>query len=248
VDPKALEPYRGETGTLSGTVRIEGDPPPDTGLRFPPKCTGSQAMYGKLFRVGAENALADVLVAVTGYEGFVPAQGEVLRVTLQGCALSRRTFAGTFGQRIEVADIDSKITEAHVPYLEGSSNRGVLVAVPNGPPVKLYPTIPAASHYVIRDQLRGGFFADVYMLRYATVDVTGLDGRYEIRGIPVGKVHVNALLPVLAKTDGKDIEIKSGDNTLDFTLKFDAKKDIPKTSTSATAPPSTGAVKAPVLR
>ena len=38
--------------------------------------------------------------------------------------------------------------------------------------------------------------------------------------------------PVLAKTDSKDIEIKSGDNTLDFTLTFDAKKDTPKTGAS----------------
>ena len=172
VDLKDVEPYHGETGTLKGTVRIEGDPPPDTGLRFPVKCDESQAMYGKVFRVGPENALADALVAVTGYKASSRA-GEAVKATLRGCALSRRTYAGTFGQRLEVSNLDTTVREVHIPVLEGSSDPQVMVAVPGGSPIRLYPTIPSASHYVIRDQLRGGFFADVYILRYATVDVRG---------------------------------------------------------------------------
>ena len=55
--------------------------------------------------------------------------------------------------------------------------------------------------------------------------MSGLDGRYVIEGLPVGKVRVDALLPVLRKTTGKDIELREGDNTLDLVLTYDAKKD-----------------------
>ena len=68
--------------------------------------------------------------------------------------------------------------------------------------------------------------ADVFVLAYPTTDVTGLDGQYEIQGIPVGKVKVTAYLPVLAKTVEKEIEIKEGNNDLDLMLSFDAKKDL----------------------
>jgi len=57
--------------------------------------------------------------------------------------------------------------------------------------------------------------------------VTGLDGQYQVKRIPVGKVHVGVLLPVLGKTEERDLEIKEGDNTLDLTLHFDAAKDMP---------------------
>src|SRR4051794_9871631 len=57
VDPEGKDPYAGPRGTLKGTLRIEGDPPPDTGLKFPDKCKESAATYGKLFRVGLDKAL-----------------------------------------------------------------------------------------------------------------------------------------------------------------------------------------------
>ena len=55
------------------------------------------------------------------------------------------------------------------------------------------------------------------------------------RCIPVGKVRVDVLLPVIGKGEGREIEIKEGDNTADFTLKFDAKRDMPGAAPSASA-------------
>jgi hypothetical protein len=65
----------------------------------------------------------------------------------------------------------------------------------------------------------------MFVLKFSTLDTTGLDGRYTISGIPVGKVQVSALLPVLDKSSQKDLEIKEGDNTLDFELSYSAKDD-----------------------
>jgi hypothetical protein len=249
VNPKHEKPYSGPKATLKGKVRIEGDPPPDTNLKFPDKCKDAQATYAKLFRVGLDNGLADAMVAVTGTSAFVPADGPVAKATIHGCAVNRRTVAMTYGQRLEIANIDK--LDSYVPYLDGAISRAGMVAVPGGEPVKLYPHEP--GHYMIRDTMPSGLVADVFVLKYATHDVTALDGGYEIKNLPPGKVRVDVFLPVIGKSQGQEFELKEGDNTLDFTLKFDAKKDIPGAAPAASgsasaAPAASGSAKAPPVK
>lgn len=227
VNPNNEEPYKGPMATLRGTVRIKGDPPPSANFTFPAgKCGEAAATYGKLFRVGLEGAVADVLVAVTGYKGFVPARDEAKKVTIHGCAFSRRTVTLTYGQRIEVSNLDQ--IESYMPYLDGAPRRAVMVAVPRGASVKLYP-LENRAHYMIRDELPNPFLtADVFVLNYATHDVTGLDGQYEIQGIPIGKVNVSAFLPAADKVTEQSFELKEGSNTLDLELVYAAKVDDAK--------------------
>lgn len=221
VNPKKEAPYAGPTGTLRGVIKIKGDPPPRDKNAFPVGCGEAAAMYGTLFRMGQDQTLADALVAVTGYEGFVPAKEEAVKVNIRGCAISQRTIVATFGQRIEVYNIDN--TESYMPYLDGAPFRVVMVAIPHGDPIKMYAQEP--GHYMIRDQMGKDFMlADVYVLKYATHAITGLDGRYEISGIPVGKARVSAFLHAADITSEQEIEIKAGDNTADLTLEFDLKK------------------------
>lgn len=235
VNPNNEKPYSGPTATLRGVIRIKGDEAPTAGQRFPVgKCGEAAATYGKLFRVGLDNALADVLVAVTRYKGFVPAATESAKLTIHGCAFNRRTVALAFGQKLEVSNLDK--IESYMPYLDGAPKTAVLVAVPGGAPVVLNALEP--GHYMLRDELPKPFLtADVFVVAYPTHDVTGLDGKYEIKRIPTGKVRVSAFLPSIKKTSEQDIELKEGDNTLDLTLTFDAKKDVPKETKAAPEEP-----------
>src|SRR5262245_21866123 len=76
LNPAEAKPYSGPVGHVSGTVHATGDaPPPDplTLAKIPPgKCEDARAFYGKLFREGPHRELGDVLVTVTGYEGYLP--------------------------------------------------------------------------------------------------------------------------------------------------------------------------------
>lgn len=240
VNSKNQAPYAGPTGTLRGTIRVEGDPPPALSVKLPTgDCAGqAAATHGKLFRVGQGGALADALVAVTGYGAYVPPKGEAAKVTISRCSLSTRTVTATFGQRIEVANLDQ--IESYMPFLDGAPVKAVLVAIPRGDAVRLYP--PQTGRFTLRDQLPNEqLLADVFVLAYATHAVTGLDGKYEISGIPVGAVDVNAMLPAINKASGQRIEIKEGDNTLDLTVTYDAKKDRPAGAVAAVAPAVSGA-------
>ncbi len=233
------EPYKGPSGTLQGTIKITGDEPPATSHQYPKECGPAVATYGKLFRVGQEGQLADALVAVTRYEGFVPPKEEAIKVTIKDCAYSTRTIAMTEGQHIEVTNLDP--LTSYIPHLDGARSAATMVAVPRGKPVNVRSRGP--GRYWLRDQMGRPFmFADVFHFKYATTDVTGLDGKYEISGIPVGKVQVSVMLPAAnLLTLNKETEIKEGDNTLDLTLEFDAEKDVPKKKpadkTDAGAPP-----------
>ncbi|WP_437751050.1 hypothetical protein [Sorangium sp. So ce1389] len=222
MNPKRREPYSGPTGTLRGRVTIKGDPPPDTGLSFPTgKCGEAAATYGRLFRVGQQNALADALVTVVNYSGYVPEREEAEKVTIHGCAFSSRTVAMTFGQRLEVANLDP--LEPYMPNLEGAPFMAVLVAMPQGEAVRFHP--PQPGYYELVDKMPKPFLkSQVFVLKFATHDVTGLDGQFEIKNIPVGKVLTAALLPAIDQDVKKEIEIKEGDNTVDFELNFDLKK------------------------
>jgi hypothetical protein len=223
VNPKAELPYQGKTGTVKGRVTIQGDAPPDVALAaIPPECGGALDTYGKAFRVAADGALADALVAVTNYEGYVPATSRAKSVTVAGCAYDRRTYVAAYGQRLEVRNTDGKLS--FMPYLDGSTYRAMMIALPGGAPVKAYPLEP--GRFVLRDfQGRPFLQADVYVLKYATAETTGLDGRFEIRGVPVGKARIDALLPAIDKADGKEIEVVEGDNVIDLVLTYDAKVD-----------------------
>ncbi|AUX43756.1 hypothetical protein SOCE26_052110 [Sorangium cellulosum] len=222
MNPKRLAPYSGATGTLRGRVTVKGDPPPSTGLSFPTgKCGEAAATYGRLFRVGQQNALADALVTVVNYDGYVPEREEVEKVTIHGCAFSSRTVAMSYGQRVEVWNLDP--LEPYMPNLDGAPFTAVLVAMPQGDPVKFYP--PQPGYYTLTDKLPKPFLkADVFVLKFPTHDVTDLDGRFEIKNIPVGKVLTAALLPAISKDAKKQIEIKEGDNTVDFELEFNLEK------------------------
>lgn len=223
INKSKREPYAGATGTLSGRITMKGDPAPSTSWVYPEDCAEAAGTYGRAFRVGQDSALADALVTVTGYEGFVPAKGPALSVKINGCAFEKRTYAMAFGQRLEVSNTDLK--GSFMPVLDPSEYRAMNIALPKGAPVKIYAYQPGIN-YVLRD-IQGKEFmqSDVFVLKFATLDTTGLDGRYKISGIPVGKVQVNALLPVIDKSKQQDFEIKEGDNTLDLELSYDAKAD-----------------------
>ncbi len=231
VNPTKAPVYAGPTGSIEGTISIKGDPPPDVpGLDFH-KCPAGRDTYGKLFRVGATQAngakaLADALVAVTGYGSFfLPERNPVRSVTFEGCALDARTIDMTVGQRLEVS---SKENVLFAPILLQAQEPALMLASKNTAPVGLYP--PRPGYYTLVDRMELTYLrADVYVLLQPLHTVTREDGHYRIDGIPVGTVTVSTRLARLRKETSRSVQIDPNMvQTVDLTLDFDATKDIPK--------------------
>jgi hypothetical protein len=244
LNPDKLPPYAGPSGIVEGTIRISGAPPPDVPLKLPSGCMIAEGTYGRLFREGKDRTVADVLVAVTGYEAYLPAKDQAVKVNIDGCAFSGRTFAMTFGQRMEVQNLERK--NSYIPVLHGSRYTAFAVAIPLGDPVKLYPH--RVGQYQLADNMsRPWMTADVFVLKYTTHDVTDIDGKYRIEGIPVGEMRVNALLPVADIVDEKIVTVKDGQvTTLDFVLPFDRAKYEAKVRPSP--PPSSSVPVVPPVK
>ena len=245
IDPKIVSaavnanneaPYAGATGTISGVISVSGDPAPDMPdavASIPTDCAAAKEMYGKLFREGPGRGLADVVVGVTGYKGYLPEDTPSQLADANGCAWNARTYVLTFGQSLDVRSRDSR---PYVPDLMGARLKAQLVAVPRGDAIHLYPEQP--GRYQLTDSMRLFMMAEVLVVKFPTHAVTGLDGRYVIPRVPVGKVKVSALLPTTMAQAEKEVEVHAGELVdVPLTLSFDRKAwDARRGSAAAPAP------------
>jgi hypothetical protein len=245
VNPKAEAAYSGPSGSVRGRVVATGDAPPEQPevlAKIPENCPKAREAYGKLFREGPGRSLADVLVAVTGYSGYVPELEPSVNATAQGCFWGTRTFVLTFGQRIDIVSGDA---EAYIPELLGEHGQPQLIATPGGKAAShLYPTKP--GRYQVVDNLKLFMTAEVLVLKYATHAVTGLDGRFEISGIPAGAVTVSAILPQTQFTAApRNIVIEAGKASEEIVLEvpFNAAEFAKRLAPDASAekPPASAA-------
>lgn len=205
VNPQSLPAYTGQTGSVEGTVTVKGAPPRDTPHTYY-KCPDAEKTWGKAFREGEGRALADAVVAVTGYEGFyIPEKEEAKTITIEGCAYEKRTLTLTYGQRIEVKN---EASDFWTPTLEPGSNLVLRMATPKGDPVRIYPKKP--GHYILSDRDRRYAEVDVYAFLHPLHDVTSIQGKYRIDGVPVGKVKVNARHPRIDDEKTVELEVKPG--------------------------------------
>jgi hypothetical protein len=221
-NPTGLPPYAGPTGGVRGRVVVSGDPPPlvpEMVAKLPAEgCPRAQELHRKLYRQGAERTLADVLVTVTEYQGYLRPASDAVRVEIKGCAFDGRILAMTFGQRMDVFNLD---TQPYMPRLVGTPSYALRVAMPGGRPVPIF--APQAGEYMLIEQTRDYMRADVYVLNYPTFDVTGLDGQFEITGIPVGDVKVTAYAPAFGKVVDQKVTIEAGvTKPLAFEINFSA--------------------------
>lgn len=212
----------GETGTVEGTVTIEGDAAPvqpGLGARVPPECSAALGTYNLLFREGPGRAVADVFVAVTGYAGNAAEKTAPVPVTARGCAWDRRTYGLMPKQSLEVKSADAL---PYLPQLFGANARASMVAVPGGNAVTVYPQ-KGPGMYVLVDQMRNFTQATVLVVRFSTFDVTGTDGKFRIEGVPVGTSKLSAFLPAVNLRSEQPITVTKNQTTrVDLKLRFDA--------------------------
>ena len=240
VNAKGEAPYAGPTGTISGIITAVGDPAPhmpEAVAKITDDCATARETYGNLFREGAGRALADVVIGVTGYTGYLPEDEPAVIADATGCAWNSRTYVLTFGQSLDVRSRDSR---PYVPDLMGARLKAQLVALPRGEAIHLYPEQP--GRYVLTDSMRLFMMAEVLVVKFPTHAVTGLDGRFTIPRVPVGKVKLSALLAATSAQAEKEVEVHAGELLeVPLTLSFDRKSWDAHRGPDASAAPAPSA-------
>jgi hypothetical protein len=237
VNPRSLPAYTGPTGSVEGRIRVRGPAAPKVDGPDFSHCADAEASYGHLFREGADlgngaRALADAVVAVTGYSGyFVPEKTEAKAFVFDKCTLGTRTVTLTFGQRV---DITSTSKDLFAPALEQQSGLALMVVGQGMPAIKLYP--PRPGHFSLVDRLQHKYlFVDVYAFLHPLHATSNIEGRYRIDSVPVGKLTVNVMHPAFRGEAQAQVDIKpSVVHTVDLELEY---KPAPAPAVSTSASP-----------
>ena len=214
LDPEGFPPYAGPTGSVEGTVSVQGPAAPSVPVNTS-QCPAALDTYGKLFREGkpatpeGPRALADAVVVVVGYTGFyLPDKNDAVKVTITpSCAYPARTIAITYGQRLEISN-QSRLLFA--PALDQSMSTAVMVAPPqeSGEPVKLYPD--KAGYFALTDHMEPYVHEDLYVFRHPLHAVTDRAGHYRIDGVPVGKLKVGVHHPTVDADAESPVDVVAG--------------------------------------
>jgi len=225
LNPDSLPYYDGPTGVVEGYVHVAGDLPPSVSVPST-ACAQAKSMWGTGFRqrTGPRDAraLADAVVAVTGYRGFAIREAHSAKdLVIEGCTFSTRTLTLTLGQTIEVRNTSK---DFWTPVLEPGPTVFLRMAVPGGEAIKLTPQRP--GRYRIYDRDRTYAVVDVYTLLQPLHSVSGDDGHYRIEGVPAGlKLKVSTTHPAFDAMAEHEIMVEAGKSTrIDLSLKHTLRK------------------------
>jgi hypothetical protein len=214
LNPAGLPAYDGPTGSVEGTVTVQGPRAPDVTVDAS-KCPAALDTYGKLFREGVPaapngpRAIADAVVVITGYAGFyLKEKSEAVHLTIgANCAYSSRTVAITYGQRL---DISNQTGLLFAPAIQEATVTAIMVAPPHetGEPVRIYPTM--AGYFGLFDRMEPYVHEDLYVFRHPLHAVTNRGGYYRIDGLPVGKVKVGVHHPAINADAEAPVDVVAG--------------------------------------
>ncbi len=230
VNPTNATEYTGPTGVVEGTITVKGDPPAlRTFMTLPKECViSANAIYAPAYRAGPKGELADALVGVIGVQGYVRPSREDKVVTIKNCAIEPTVIDVSFGQRLMVANADA------MPYMPQIPDKMVIrrLALKDMSPVPILLTQTGAiSMTWLAGAMPGTDVPTVtlFVLPNALHQVTQLDGKYRITGVPVGKAKVTATH--LGMNEAlKDVTIEAGKSLkVDLVLEY-------KNPTAAAAP------------
>jgi len=231
LDPEGFPAYDGPTGSVEGTVLVQGPPAPNLPINTS-QCPAALDTYGKLFREGKPDtpngprALADAVVVVIGYSGFyLREKNDAVKVTITpSCAYPARTIAITYGQRLDIAN-QSRLLFA--PAIEEAMNLAVMVAPPQekGEPVRIYPD--RAGYFTLMDRMEPFVHEDLYVFRHPLHAVTDSAGHYRVDGVPVGKLKVGVHHPAVDADAESPVDVVAGVvQKVDLTLTYKPKPKV----------------------
>jgi plastocyanin len=215
---------------ITGTVTLKGAPPAEkdiTPLKEDATCGKfhSEMPKTRFYVVGANGELADVVVMLKGISGkSTGAAAAPVVMDQKGCEYIPQIIAVQTGQKIVVKNSDPLLHNIHaIPTVTGNAEENK-AQMPGGADL---------SFSFDKPELFLKFKCDVHPWMFAWVTVvdhpyfaaTDKDGKFTIKDVPVGKYTVVALHRKAAPTGvEKEVEVKDGSATVDFTLEIPAAK------------------------
>jgi len=211
-------------GDISGAITLKGTPPAEKPIdKSPDKNCGTSPTPPTThhYIVGSKGELANAVIALKGMDGKstgASAGPEVL--DQKHCEYSPVIMAVQTGQKIAIKNSDPTLHNVHaIPTVGGNLEKNQAQA-PNAPDLTF--SFPKAENFVkFQCDVHNWMFAWVSVFDHPYFAVSDKDGKYTIKNVPDGKytlmvMHRKAAPPSAPVT--KEIEVKGGNVTEDFTL------------------------------
>jgi hypothetical protein len=223
-DPQLRKPLASSLGTITGIVRFRGTQPPErpiTLLAGDPNCGRlvSGTPTTKLFVVGANGELADVVVRLVGVGPRSNGNSaEPLIIEQKACEFSPYIAAVQTGQRIIIRNSDPHLHNLHAdPQVPGNGARNSAL-LPGAQPVELTFNQPE-DFLKLKCDVHPWMFSYITVVDHPFVDVTGRDGTFTIRGVPPGTYTIEARHR-RAGSDRRQLEVGTGTVAVEFLIQM----------------------------
>lgn len=208
-------------GTITGTVKFEGDAPPMRPLpvESDPHCVrirGDKPLLNEMLVLGEGQTMANVLVRVVSNLPAIehPVPSEPVILSQVGCQYTPHVLAVRKGQSIEFHNEDGI---NHNVHLMPEKNKEMNRAMANAEITFTYETKFAEDVFTIKCDVHSWMKAYCAVLDHPYFAVTGTDGAFTIEGLPPGTYDVEVWHEVL-KTQTASVTITDeGGASIDFT-------------------------------
>jgi plastocyanin len=209
---------------ISGTIMLKGTPPAEKpidksadkncGTSTPPATTHH-------YVVGPKGELANAVISLKGMEGKSTGASAAPEVMDQKhCEYNPVILAVQTGQKIAVKNSDPTLHNVHaVPTVAGNSEKNQAQA-PNAPDLMF--SFPKAENFLkFQCDVHNWMLSWVSVFDHPYFAVSDKDGKYTIKNVPDGKYTLVVMHRKAAPASApvtKEIEVKGGNVTEDFTL------------------------------
>jgi plastocyanin len=206
-------------GTVSGTVKFEGTAPKLRPLKMDadPGCAKKHSgpVMPDVLVLGEGNSMANIFVRVTGVGGKHSAPSDPVVMDQNGCKYNPHVMGVMVGQKFLIKNSDGLLHNVHsLAKINQAFNRAMPAAVTEAE----YTFDKEELMFKIKCDVHPWMNAYVGVVTHPFFDVTGTDGKFEIKGVPAGTYEVEAWHE---KLGSKTASVTVGDSdtqTLDFSL------------------------------
>lgn len=218
-------------GDITGTITLTGTPPPERVnemINSVPDCAKlhTEPVKTQFYVVGSKGELKDVVVYIKDITGKPAADSTPpLVMDQKGCEYNPVIAAVQTNQKIVVKNSDPVMHNVHpTPTAPGNEEKNK-AQMAGGPDISF--TFPTAENFLrFKCDVHPWMFAWVTVVDNPYFAVSAKDGTYKISNVPPGKYTLVAMHRKAnsGKPVTKEIEVKDGENKLDFTLEVPAPK------------------------
>jgi hypothetical protein len=210
---------QGGTGTIVGHVHYMGQTPVNPIIRMgaDPRCNklyAGKRATSPTFVVGADGAMANVLVNVDGSFPNTPAPSMPVVLDQKDCMYVPRVLGARIGQALEVRNSDPTEHNVHSASMAGNDFNATQTI--NGKPFQF--TLKSGELLRVRCDNHTWMTAYIGIFDNPYFGVSGVDGSFTIANVPTGKQTVKAWHEVMG-SQTQTIDVQPGKTTtVDFTF------------------------------